>query len=62
MWTDDPVADFCKHDAEQEAWLEKRPECCRCGEHIQDEYAVCINDEYYCEQCLRDLRVRIGDD
>ena len=26
-----------QHDAEQEAWLRKRPMCDCCGERIQDE-------------------------
>jgi formylmethanofuran dehydrogenase subunit E len=62
MWTDDPIADFFRHDAKQEAWRKSRPECCKCGEHIQDEDAVCIDYEYYCDECLRRMRKRVGDD
>lgn len=50
--TDDPVADFLAHDAERQRRLRRRPRCCECGEHIQDEYAYCINDEWICEACL----------
>lgn len=50
--TDDPLADFARHDAEEQAWLESRPKCACCGEPIQDEYAFEINDELICEECL----------
>lgn len=50
--TDDPLADFARHDAEQSRWLEKRPVCSECGEHIQDERCYEINDELICEECL----------
>lgn len=50
--TDDPAADFNRWDAEQTAWLRKRPVCCYCGEHIQDDYFYQINDEVMCKDCL----------
>lgn len=51
-WTDDPIADFHRHDAEQEAKLEKQPYCCECGEPIQEEKAVQLpNGDWYCKQC-----------
>lgn len=51
-YTDDPVADFARHDAEREAALECLPVCSECGEHIQDEYCFEINDEIICETCM----------
>ncbi len=54
MWTDDPVADFHSHDAQKERWLESRPECYECGNKIQDEYCFEVNDEYICEECMKD--------
>ena len=45
---------FVQHDAEQEKRLAELPECCECGERIQDEYCFEINDEYICEECLND--------
>lgn len=50
-WTDDPIADFHRHDAEQEAKLAKLPICCCCKNPIQQEKAVCNDDKYYCEEC-----------
>ena len=51
-WTDDPIADFHRHDAEQEAKLEKLPCCCECGEPIQEEKAVQLpSGDWYCKHC-----------
>lgn len=50
--TDDPHADFYRHDAAQEKWLARLPKCVECGEPIQDEYFYLINDEPVCEECL----------
>jgi len=61
--TDDPIADFNRYDAEQQARLKKLPICARCGEHIQQDKAVCIHGvEFYCDECLDELRERIGGD
>lgn len=53
-WTDDPVADFERYDAQKEAKLETLPECSECGCRIQDEYAYYINGEWICEQCMKE--------
>lgn len=52
MFTDDPIADFNRHDAEQQRWLDSRPKCAECGEPIQDDHYFDINDEPVCEECL----------
>ena len=54
VYTDDPIADFHRHDAEQQEWLEKLPVCSYCDEPIQDDYLYEINDELICEECLND--------
>lgn len=41
-----------RYEAEREKELEKLPECCYCGEHIQQDYAYCINDEWICDDCI----------
>ena len=38
MRTDDPIADFLAHDAEQQSKLDRLPKCDICGEPILDEY------------------------
>ena len=50
--TDDPLADFARHDAMQNRWLKSRPVCSECGEHIQDERCYEVNDELICEECM----------
>lgn len=50
--SDDPAADFNRHDADQEAWIARRPVCCYCGEHIQHDHFFLINDEMICPDCL----------
>ena len=42
------------HEAEQEAYLESLPKCFNCGEPIQEEYCYEIDDELYCEECMKD--------
>ena len=57
MYTDDPIADYERHEAEQERRLAELPVCEICGEPIQDEHLFLINDEFVCTACLiRDFR------
>ena len=53
-WNDVPDAydQWKRHDAEQNRWLEERPVCADCGEHIQDERAYYINGEWICQNCM----------
>ncbi len=53
-WTDDPLADFYRHEAEQQKLLDKLPICYECGEPIQAEDCYEINDELICPECLKD--------
>ena len=58
----DPTDAFERHDREQQRWLERRPKCDICGEHIQDEYCYMIGGETVCPECLEnDYRVEIED-
>lgn len=50
--TDDPVSDYDRYDAEHAIQLERLPRCICCGEHIQQETVVCINDELLCDTCI----------
>lgn len=52
FYTDDPLADFHRHDAEREEALELLPVCSECMQHIQDEFCFEINDEPICENCM----------
>ena len=53
-YTDNPLSDFARHDAEQQAQLDKLPKCSECGYPIQEEYCWEMNGEYICERCLKD--------
>lgn len=53
-YTDDPIADFHNHCAEQEKQLEKLPRCSECDHPIQDKKCYSFNGELICEQCLED--------
>lgn len=57
----DPYADFDRWDAEQERRLARLPKCTVCGEPIHQEDAVCIDGKYYCDDCLDEMRVTIGE-
>lgn len=58
-YTDDPISDFNRWDADQQNNLNKLPVCKCCGEHIQQDMAVCLDDNWYCDECLRDARTVI---
>lgn len=49
--TDDPYADFCSHEREQERLEAILPECDYCGRTI-DEHYYNIYGETVCEDCL----------
>lgn len=53
---------WLSHDNAQEDWLQKRPKCCLCGEHIQEDYAVQLGSDLYCDRCIDDMKVPIDDD
>lgn len=52
MFTDDPLADFNRYDAEQQKMLDKLPRCSECDHPIQDEYCYEINGELICDECM----------
>lgn len=58
-FTDDPVADFERYDAEQQALIDKLPKCEHCGQPIQQDDAVVIDGCFYCDKCLEDMREQI---
>lgn len=51
-YTDDPVADAARYDAEQERLLEKLPKCEYCREPITDDHFYDIDGTFVCEECL----------
>lgn len=53
-FTDDPIRDSERYEAEQERKLQMLPKCCKCDEHIQDEFLFDIDGDLVCEDCLPD--------
>lgn len=51
-WTDDPLADFARHDDEEQEFVKKLPVCADCGEPVMDDYYFLINDEVICPKCM----------
>lgn len=56
MFSDNPLNDFLKYDAES---LDGVLRCSDCGEPIYDEYYD-ICDEPICEDCIQNYRRRVG--
>ena len=56
FYTNDPVADFHRYDAEQQARLEDLPECSECGRPIQSDFYYEFDCYFYCEECLENHR------
>lgn len=56
MRSDDPLRDFERHDAKQTAKQNELPKCEYCGEPIQQDDAVRINNGFICDDCLNSMR------
>lgn len=50
---------FVAHDLEQESRLRRLPVCCICEEHIQQESAIKIKGDWYCDNCIDDMREEV---
>ena len=50
---------FHAEDHRKEQWRESRPKCKHCGHRIQQDYAVCLEGLWYCDECLEDNRVEV---
>lgn len=61
FWTDDPLKDFNRCEAERYLWEQSRPLCFDCGDPITGEYLWEFHGYYYCEDCVRNHRERIDD-
>jgi hypothetical protein len=49
--TGDPLDDFARREREQEEWLNSRPKCAKCWQHIQDERLMHIDGCCYHIDC-----------
>ena len=51
-WTDDPVRDFERYDAEQEEKMSGFPTCSICGEVVYDDYLTDMYGDIICKNYL----------
>lgn len=58
-WTDDPVRDFERYDAEQAEKMRSFPTCSICGEVVYDDYITDLYGDIICNSCLEDFREEI---
>ena len=64
--TDDPIADFLRHDAERQRQLDRLPKCAYCHEPIQDNHCYAIDGDLIHFECAidyldRDYMVSVDD-
>lgn len=52
FYSNDPIADFDRWDAEQNKQLERLPVCADCDNPIYDETAYYINGDWICRDCM----------
>lgn len=62
MYIPDNYDIWASHENEIERKLERLPRCCCCDEPIQQETAVCINDDWFCDCCLTEYFRKPVDD
>ena len=53
--TDNPIADFNRHDAKESRWLKSLPKCVHCKEPIQEEKYYSFDEGFVHHECLRDF-------
>lgn len=58
----DPEREFDYRDYLNAKRLARLPVCKRCGDPIDQEDAVCIGEDWYCDNCLDDMRIPTDDD
>lgn len=56
IYSNDPVADAERYSAEQDSEIRRLPVCRECEKHIQQEKAVRIDGDWYCDDCLAGMR------
>ena len=60
-YTNEPALDAAQRDYERDRWLESRPICDWCGEHIQDEWMYMFDGKTVCETCMEECRYSVDD-
>ena len=58
-FSDDPARDAERYMAYLDKRLKRRPVCDCCGEHIQQDRALCFNGSWICDDCIEFLTQEI---
>lgn len=58
IFSNDPLRDYYRYEAEQEDALKDLPHCADCGEPIQ-EYGYDFSDYWICDDCIEAYRKRV---
>lgn len=58
MFVPDNYSQWEEHERQAESWLSKRPVCCYCCEHIQDERYYEVEGELYHVDCFNDEHLK----
>lgn len=53
MYCPDNLDMFNAYSDRQEDMLSKMPQCCDCGEYIQEEHLFNVNGDLYCFDCMK---------
>ena len=53
FYSDNPIADAERYAAYMDMQTKKLPVCCKCKNHIQDDTCFKVDDDVYCEGCMR---------
>jgi hypothetical protein len=61
FYSNNPEKDYDRWLEANERWLESRPVCKWCGEHIQEEHAYQVGDDLVCESCMEGEKVNVDD-
>lgn len=61
FYSNDPQFDLDRYEMAQEKERQKLPRCSICDEPIEEEDFYLINDEYICECCIENFKVRTED-
>ena len=62
LWSDDPDLDRMRHEESVQEWLDKSPVCSFCGEPIQEDKALHILGEWFCQRCVEENTEYIEED
>lgn len=52
LYSDNPIKDHYRYEAEREKQLQKLPKCSYCHDFIQEDFYFEINGEVICETCM----------